>query len=165
MKVKVKKTNHAFWRKSAADQLSDELQHHHCLQSISCQDIFIQTWAINKEITAWPFFVIKINNWVSANDSVLYIWDFYLTPFGGRVYKWKFCPFICPFVCLSVITSYLTDQSLTWEKFPHFPVFWGGSGPDHPHRSGSHQKSLVCLWGFGTHCWDVLNEESKQIEI
>ena len=82
---------------------------------------------INNGLT---FFVIKINNWVSANDSVLYIWDFYLTPFGGRVYKWKFCPFICPFVCLSVITSYLTDQSLTWEKFPHFPVFLGGSVPN-----------------------------------
>ena len=30
---------------------------------------------------------------------------FYSTPFGGRVYKWKFCPS----VCLSVVTSDMED--------------------------------------------------------
>ena len=40
--------------------------------------------------------------------------NFYLTPFGGRVYyKWKFCPSVCLFVCLSVITSYFTDISVS----------------------------------------------------
>ena len=53
---------------------------------------------------------------------------FYSTPHRGRVYKWKFCPFIYLFVCSSVITSYsfpfLSDSKLrrVTQPLPQYPM-------------------------------------------
>ena len=75
--------------------------------------------------------------WGTAADKLVLIkgsFDFYLTPSRGRVYKWKFCPFVCPsslqtiFLFLIQILAHATSptgvpqSTLVTQPLPRYPM-------------------------------------------
>ena len=62
--------------------------------------------------------------------------SFYSTPYRGRVYKWKFCPFICLSVCLSSLLILCIIQTLSSRNLPQptlvtQPLPWYPMSPIH----------------------------------